>query len=353
MSLNLTNISKKNLFETHIYSSNLILEKNSINVLLGPTLSGKTTLMRLIAGLDEPSTGKIYFNKKDVTKDKVQKRNVSMVYQQFINYPSLTVYENIASPLRVLKHEPDFIHQKVIEVASLLKLNNFLEKRPHQLSGGQQQRTALARALIKNADLILLDEPLANLDFKLREELREELPKIFTKRDCIVIYATTDPMDALLIGGNTIVINEGKIVQYGKTIDVYKNPSDLISAKVFNDPPLNVFESRIKNGIVNINNIEFHLSKSVSKNLSGNYKVCIRPHHLKNKKEEIDDVEIEGKVRICEINGSETLIHFDYNKLNYTSLINGIFNYSIQDTVKFYFKPSNCLIFNSNNKITV
>ena len=161
-----------------------------------------------------------------------------MVYQQFINYPNFTVYENIASPLKITGIKSNEIKKRVGEVAELLKLSEMLNKKPNELSGGQQQRTALARALVKDSGLILLDEPLANLDFKLREELREELPKLFENRECIVVYATTEPSDALLIGGNTATLMEGKVIQYGKTIDVYNNPKNLISAKVFSDHQL-------------------------------------------------------------------------------------------------------------------
>jgi len=349
MSLKLIGVEKKILSNTHIYPINLELKKNSINVLLGPTLSGKTTLMQLMAGLDLPTSGKVYFNNQDVTGVKVQKRNVAMVYQQFINYPSLSVYENIASPLRVAGLDSNTIKLKVDEIATLLKLNKFLEKKPHELSGGQQQRTALARALIKDANLILLDEPLANLDFKLREELRDELPKIFERRDCIVVYATTDPMDALLIGGNIIIINEGNIVQYGKTFDVYSNPKNLVAAKVFNDPPLNIFDGSVKNKKINVSNVSFSSGKKLNDLADGNYKICVRPHHLKNTKENASDIEIEGKIKISEINGPETLIHFNFLNYDCTSLVKGIFNYSINEKIKFYFNPDNCLIFDTNH----
>ena len=167
MSLELRNVEKKIGQETHIYETNLKLEKNTINVLLGSTLAGKTTLMQIMAGLDKPTNGEIWFNEKNVTGVKVQKRNVSMVYQQFINYPNFNVYDNIASPLKITGVDTNEIKNRVGKVAELLKLSPMLNKRPNELSGGQQQRTALARALVKDSDLILLDEPLANLDFKL------------------------------------------------------------------------------------------------------------------------------------------------------------------------------------------
>jgi len=233
MSLELKNVEKKVGAKTHIYSTNLRFEKNTINILLGSTLSGKTTLMQIMAGLDKPTSGEIWFNEKNVTGVPVQKRNVSMVYQQFINYPNFTVFENIASPLKIVNISSNEIKNRVGKVAELLKLSDMFHKRPHELSGGQKQRTALARALVKDSGLILLDEPLANLDFKLREELREELPRLFENRDCIVVYATTEPMDALLIGGNTATLHEGKIIQYGKTVEVYNKPKECYFCKSF------------------------------------------------------------------------------------------------------------------------
>src|ERR1044072_7654721 len=151
----------------------LTLERGTLSVLLGPTLPGKTSIMRLLAGLDNPSSGRVLVDGKDVTGIDVRQRSVAMVYQQFINYPSLTVYENIASPLRVQQRPKEEIDRRVQEAAGLLKLEPFMSRTPLQLPRGQQQRTAIARALVKGADLVLLDEPLANLDYKLRERSEE------------------------------------------------------------------------------------------------------------------------------------------------------------------------------------
>ncbi len=189
----------------------LTLERGTLSVLLGPTLSGKTSIMRLLAGLDKPTTGRVLVDGKDVTGVDVRQRSVAMVYQQFINYPSLTVYENIASPLRVQGKPRAEIEKRVQEAAQLLKLEPYLNRTPLQLSGGQQQRTAIARALVKGADLVLLDEPLANLDYKLREELRTELPRIFEASGAIFVYATTEPSEALLLGGDTVCMWEGEV----------------------------------------------------------------------------------------------------------------------------------------------
>ena len=246
MTFVLENISLSVGQEAVIDDVSLTLDQGSMNVLLGPTLSGKTTLMRLMAGLDRPTTGRLIEGGVDVTNVPVRRRSVAMVYQQFVNYPSLTVYENIASPLRVAGVGRAEIDARVKEAARLLRLDNLLQRLPAQLSGGQQQRTAIARALVKRAKLVLLDEPLANLDYKLREELREELPRIFAQTGAVLVYATTEPTEALLLGGTTITLHEGRVSQVGPTARVYRRPENIEAARVFSDPPLNelVIEKR-------------------------------------------------------------------------------------------------------------
>ena len=351
MSLELKNVEKKVGQDIQIYSTNLRLEKNTINILLGSTLAGKTTLMQIMAGIDKPTNGEIWFNEKNVTGVPVQKRVVSMVYQQFINYPNFSVFDNIASPLKITGINSDEIKKRVGQVSELLKLSGMLNKKPNELSGGQQQRTALARALVKESGLILLDEPLANLDFKLREELREELPKLFENRECIVVYATTEPSDALLIGGNTATLMEGRVVQYGKTIDVYNKPKNLISARVFSDPPINISDIK-KNGDT------FSLSqdsvkwKSTKVNIKdGNYKVGIRPYNITTYKEGNNSVEIKGKVLISELSGSESLIHFRNSNLNWVSLSNGTYQMKVGQEAKLYMNVDEFIYFDENNNL--
>ena len=225
-----------------------------------------------------------------------------------------------------------------------------LNKKPDELSGGQQQRTALARALVKDSDLILLDEPLANLDFKLREELREELPKLFEDRDCIVVYATTEPLDALMIGGNTATILEGKVIQYGKTLEVYSRPENLTSAKVFSDPPMNIAKINKSGEICKLidNNVQW---KSSIKIKDGIYKIGIRPHNITTYKEGNNSVEINGKVLISELSGSESLINFTNGNLNWVSLSNGIQQKNIGENTKLYMNTDEFLYFDTNNRL--
>jgi len=194
MSLSLEGITKKVGRETHIDNVSLSFESGSRNILLGRTLAGKTSLLRLLAGLDRPTSGRVIENGVNVTGRSVRKRNIAMVYQQFINYPSLTIYKNIASPLKIAGLPKAEIDQRVRSTAEMLRIDNLLGRYPSELSGGQQQRVAIARALVKETDLLLLDEPLVNLDYKLREELREELQEIFETRAAIVVIPQRNPL---------------------------------------------------------------------------------------------------------------------------------------------------------------
>ena len=215
MELLLDQITKTVGPEVHLYPMSLAPVPGSVTVLLGATQAGKTSLMRVMAGLDTASSGRVLVDGEDVTRRSVRERNVAMVYQQFVNYPSMTVAQNIASPLR-LRGERD-IDARVRALAARLHIEMFLDRLPAELSGGQQQRVALARALAKQAPLMLLDEPLVNLDYKLREELREELAALFASGDSTVVYATTEPGEALLLGGHTAVMDAGELLQYGPT----------------------------------------------------------------------------------------------------------------------------------------
>ena len=352
MSLELKNVEKIVGLNTHIHTTDLKLEKNTINILLGPTLSGKTTLMQIMAGLDKPTKGEIWFGGENVTGMKVQKRNVSMVYQQFINYPNFNVFDNIASPLKITGVKSSEINERVGKVAELLKLTGMLNKKPNELSGGQQQRTALARALVKDSDLILLDEPLANLDFKLREELREELPKLFENRDCIVVYATTEPSEALLLGGNTATLQEGKVIQYGRTLDVYNKPNSLVSAQVFSDPPMNITKIKKKGNEYSFinNNIQWKSKLNIK---DGEYKIGIRPHNITTYKEGENSIEIKGKVLISELSGSESLIHFTNGDLSWVSLSNGVFQKNVGEEMSLYMNSDEFIYFDQNERLVI
>jgi glycerol transport system ATP-binding protein len=349
--LEFKNVSKKVGNALHINDVSLRMEKGSLNVLLGPTLSGKTSLMRLMAGLDRPTSGDILMDGQSVVGLPVQKRNVAMVYQQFINYPAMTVYENIASPMRVAKVDAATIDRRVREAAELMKLTPYLDRTPLNLSGGQQQRTALARALVKDAELVLLDEPLANLDYKLREELRVELPKIFAETGAIFVYATTEPQEALLLGGQTATLHEGRITQFADTINVYNRPIDLLTAQTFSDPPMNVIEVEKKGNVLSAGGAQVAAPDQIKNNADGTYKVGVRPHHATLSEPSGDALKIEGAVTTTEITGSETFIHMDIGSAHIVALMHGVFRVNIGDKLPVYLEQSKFFVFDAHGKL--
>lgn len=354
MQLELRNVCKKVGADFHINDVSLTFAAGSLNILLGPTLAGKTSLMRLMAGLDQPTSGTIHVDGRDVTGMAVQKRNVAMVYQQFINYPNLTVYENIASPLRLSKVGSAEIDARVGQVAQLLKLEPMLGRLPQELSGGQQQRTALARALVKGAELVLLDEPLANLDYKLREELREELPKIFSATGAIFVYATTEPSEALLLGGNTVALHQGTVAQFGPTIEVFRRPENLIAAQTLSDPPLNLLPvTKLGNRILYKSHIEIPLFGPLPQLPDDLYTIAFRPHHLYLRRPSERAIGIKAKVAVTEITGSESFVHVDVAGVRWVLLASGIHNIDVAETIEIYMDPGTFYVFDKREQLVV
>lgn len=351
MALELIDISKRVGAETHIHPTSLKLAAGSFNVLLGTTLSGKTTLMQLMAGIQKPSAGRIRFKGEDVTGVAVQRRNVSMVYQQFINYPNFNVYDNIASPLRVAGMATAEIERRVGQAAELLRLTPMLKRRPHELSGGQQQRTSIARALVKDSNLILLDEPLANLDYKLREELRDELPRLFAGRDAIVVYATTEPTEALLFGGNTATLHEGRITQFGPTAATYRRPRDLVTAQVFSDPPINTARVEKKGGKINLFDGVSWPAGPASAMPDGAYTLGIRPHHVTPFKQTGAAGSFEGRVLVTELSGSESVIHVDVGGSTWVSQSHGIHSFEVGSRATLHVDMSQALFFGASGEL--
>ncbi|WP_146584613.1 ABC transporter ATP-binding protein [Puniceibacterium confluentis] len=346
MTLALQGVSKVVGGQTHVHKTDLTLEKGTMNVLLGPTSSGKTSIMRLMAGLDVPNTGTIHWNGEDVTGMRVQDRKVAMVYQQFINYPSMTVYDNIASPMRLLGKTRDEIDAAVLKSADLMKLTPMLQRKPLELSGGQQQRCALARALVKDAGLVLLDEPLANLDYKLREELRIEIPKIFEEAGSIFVYATTEPEEALLLGGNTATLWEGRVTQFGPTPDVYRHPMDATTARVFSDPPMNFVEIRKSGQTLKFGSNESAPAVGKLAELpDGDYTAGFRPNHLEIRKHTAGAVGFTARLVVTELTGSETFIHLQHQGERWVGLIHGIHKLPLGEDLAVYLDPSHIYIF--------
>jgi glycerol transport system ATP-binding protein len=341
MSLSLEGITKKVGREIHIDNVSLSFEAGSRNILLGRTLAGKTSLLRLMAGLDRPTYGRVKVNGKDVTGMSVRKRNIAMVYQQFINYPSLTVYDNIASSLKIANVPKPEIEKRVRTTAEMLHLEDLLSRLPNELSGGQQQRVAIARALVKDTELLLLDEPLVNLDYKLREELRAELQDIFETRQAIVVYTTTEPTEALMLGGHIVVLDEGRVLQTGLTPEVYHHPATTKVAEVFSDPPINFMKGVVAAGVARMGqDIRMPLTCHMTSLSDRTYAFGVRSNHLFVSRRSDEDVEIPAIVELTEINGSETFIHVKHGSDQLVVQEKGVRSVRIGQKITVYVSPS-------------
>lgn len=352
MALELRNVSRSVAGKVHIHPTDLRLEQGTMNVLLGPTLAGKTTLMRLMAGLDRPSTGRILWQGQDVTGLRVQDRGVAMVYQQFINYPGMTVYENIASPLRLMGKAAAEIDRAVRQTAEMLRLAPMLQRKPLELSGGQQQRCALARALVKGAGLVLLDEPLANLDYKLREELRVEIPRIFESSGAIFVYATTEPEEALLLGGNTAALWEGRVTQFGPTPTVYRLPEDATTARVFSDPPMNFVPARKEADRLTFGDSVHAPAEGATRDLpDGTYLAGFRANHVTLNRHSGDAVEFRCTIGATEITGSETFVHLIHGADRWVGLIHGVHPLTAGSQTSIYVDPAHVYLFESSGRL--
>ena len=351
MSLELRGVAKRVGAETHIHETSLTLGTDGFNVLLGPTGAGKTTLIKLMAGLDRPTSGQIRLAGRDVTALSARKRNVSLVHQFFINYPNMTVAENIASPLRVARLPRAAIEGRVAEAAELLHLTPLLGRRRHELSGGQQQRTALARAIVKESGLVLLDEPLANLDYKLREELRDQLPRLFAGRGAVVVYATSEPAEALLLGGHTATVFEGRVTQFGPTADCYHAPVDLATARVFSDPPINAAPVEKRSGeIVMAAEVRWPAAGGPEALPDGRYTLGLRPHLVSPLRRGPHEVALEGVVRITELSGSESVAHFDAGDRTWVAQSDGVHPYRVGATHAFWLDVRQGLYFDDTGR---
>jgi glycerol transport system ATP-binding protein len=335
--------------ETHIHETTLALEPGGFNVLLGATGAGKTTLIKMMAGLERPTTGSVWMDGRDVTKDSPQKRNVSLVHQFFINYPNLNVYDNIASPLRVAGMSASEIDARVMKAAELLRLGPMLKRRPNELSGGQQQRTALARAIVKDSGLVLLDEPLANLDYKLREELRDQLPALFAGRNATVVYATSEPSEALLLGGHTATVHEGRVTQFGPTAETYRDPANLTTADVFSDPPMNVAPVVKAGGAIRLTpDVAWDASGPAAGLPDGRYTIGLRPHFVSP--EAGGGVGLTGKVAIIELTGSESVAHFGFGGLTWVAQSDGVHPYKVGTEQRFRLDTARAMYFDDSGK---
>ncbi|MFK4037184.1 ABC transporter ATP-binding protein [Nonomuraea wenchangensis] len=302
-----------------------------LTTLIGPLNSGKTTLMRVVAGLQPPDSGRVLVAGKDVTSISVRNRSIAFVYQRFINYPSLTIYENIASPLRLdARFRGPAIDRRVREVAELMGLAGLLDRRPSELSGGQQQRTAIARALARPVDVLLLDEPLANLDFKLREQLRADLKARFADAPGVVLYSTADPAEALTFAAPTVVLGEGRVLDTGDVAAMYARPPTLAVAATLSDPPLNLLPGVVREG----------------RSAEGGVLLGIRPHQVTLAPRGPGAVELPAEIRLAEVTGSATFLHLLLRgERHLVAHLPGTWRFQPGEATRAYVDPAHVLVF--------
>lgn len=348
MSLIATNLLRRVDGVAHLDGVSCILERGRFYVVAGPTLSGKTSLLHALAGLEAPDAGNISLDGNDLATVPVWSRSVSLVYQQFINYPHLTVFENIAFPLRRRRLAAKEVERKVHEIAATVGLTPLLSRMPGALSGGQQQRVALARSLVKSSDLLLLDEPLVNLDYKLREQLREEFLNIFAKQShSILVYATTDPVEALLFDADVMVMHEGRLLQVGTAQHVYARPATTTVARIFSDPPMNLLPGHL-------DATELRLADDVRLPRSGHlgdlpaapYIFGFRPGDAR-----LAASGIFAEVELAEISGSETFLHLRRGTMRFVVHLSGVYTYAPGENVEVALDGAKLFAFTPDGKL--
>ena len=331
-SVHLENINKSFGSISALSNLNLEIKDGEFFVLLGPTGAGKTTTLRIVSGLEIPDSGNIFFNEELFNNVQPAFRNTSYVFQQYSLYPHYSVYDNLAFPLRspLRKSDKKTIDDRVHKIARLLKIESKLNNKATQLSGGEMQRVSLGRALVRNPNIYLMDEPLSSLDAKLREELRVELKKIQTDLNATILYVTHDQIEATTMADRIGVLKEGVLTQVGTPQEIYEEPNSIYVANRLGSPKINILENKqIKN----------------SQNSSASY-IGIRPEDIKIDQNGSYDVKIET----TELLGAETLVSFISDTINGILLTQDNINVGEGDKIKIDINNSKILYFDNNEQ---
>ncbi len=329
---------------TPLRGLNLSVNKGELVVVLGPSGEGKTTLLRIIAGLLRQDKGHVYLRGELVDDVPPKDRNVAMVFQSYAIYPFMSVYDNIAFPLKLAHRPKQEIEAKVKEVAKMLRIDDILNKKPAQLSGGQRQRVAIAKALVKGADILLMDEPMANLDAQVRVFAREELKQLHRDLKTTIIYVTHDQVEALSLATKLAVLHDGVIQDYGDPMEVYRRPRNSWVASFVGNPPMNVFEARVVGGYVvsKAGSLKVEVPEAYSKLVSEGQDVVagFRPEDV-----EVGQGDVEGVVTMVERVGAYTVIHVDVGGLSLRLLQPSLAPASRGDRVRFQVPPAAISLF--------
>ena len=309
--LSLSNIHKKYDKTTIIENLSLEIASGEFIVLVGPSGCGKSTLLRMVAGLEMPDSGKLMMGDQDVTHLPAGKRSLSMVFQSYALYPHMTVRENLTFGLRNIRTPPADITRRVAHAATMLKLDEMLDRLPQNLSGGQRQRVAIGRSIVQQPALFLFDEPLSNLDAALRVEMRQEIQQLHNTLKNTMIYVTHDQVEAMTLADRIVVLYKGKIEQVGTPLELYNTPANLFVAEFIGTPKINILPAVWRQGALHIaENIIFPLSRQpLGVRENDKMFVAIRPEHMQL--QQPGDFSLSGHTRLCELQGDSTLVWLD------------------------------------------
>jgi len=301
---------KKSFGETKvIHDLSIDVKDGELIVIVGPSGCGKSTLLRMVAGLEDANEGNILIDNKKVNELEPMERNIAMVFQNYALYPHMTVFENMAYGLKIAKIPKEEINSRVQKAADILELEELLNRRPNQLSGGQRQRVAMGRAIVRNPVAFLFDEPLSNLDAKLRVQMRLEIKKLQTQLKTTSLYVTHDQVEAMTLADRMIVMNAGNVEHIGTPLEVYTKPKTLFTAQFIGSPAMNILKGNFQNKKLTFSN---NSSLNINTNFKGEVNVGMRPEDFK-----IDNNgSINLNVELVELIGSNTLIHGKLSKSN-------------------------------------
>lgn len=335
-SVKLKNVSKKYDSKVVIDSIDLEIKDKEFVVLVGASGCGKSTILRMIAGLEEITDGDIFIGDKKVNDIPPKDRDIAFVFQSYALYPHMTVRENIAFGLKMRKVPKDEIEKKVKEAAEILNLTEYLDRKPKQLSGGQRQRVALGRAIVRNPKVFLMDEPLSNLDAKLRVQMRSEIKKLHEKLQTTFIYVTHDQTEALTMGDRIVVLDRGVIQQVDTPEKIYNNPSNTFVAGFVGSPQMNFIEAGIEDGFVKFADVKIKLNTPVD---CKKVVLGIRPEKMVC----CGNIKFRAKVDMYELLGSEKIVYFNIGNSKCSAKLPP--DYQIGDDIELSVKEEDIYLF--------
>ena len=351
----------KNFGSTEVLKKiNLEIDEGNFLVLLGPSGCGKSTLLNIIAGLETIDEGNVYIDDYNVSKVEPKDRNIAMVFQSYALYPSMNVKENMIFGLKQAKTSKEKIEEQLKKVSSFLQVDSLLERKPSQLSGGQRQRVAIGRALVREPRIFLFDEPLSNLDAKLRVEMRREIKKLHQQLKTTVVYVTHDQTEAMSLGTKIAIMNHGVIQQNDTPEIIYNKPSNTFVADFIGSPSMNLIKGNLKQNTDNVSfiaegsNLEIPIKHYDFKNKSelSNNEVYfgIRPEHIYFKKLNEDDLEINLRADLSEYIGHEQIVTFNFSNQEILAKFPSTINVELNKETKLYVDLTQVSLFDSKNE---